>query len=286
VIGLLFTLANSCKNDDKVLSIEDLVITRSNPADISFGTLLSATQLNATADVEGIFVYTPAIGTIMNIGTNQDLIVDFTPTDEATYNVASKTVKVNVTNVAGNSAIFNQAKTYGSVTDINGNSYKTISIGTQTWMAENLRTNKYRDGSAIPIVTNNTEWAALSSGAYCIYVNNETEIPATYGRLYNWYAVADIRNIASRGWHVPTDAEWLTLITFLGGESVAGGKLKETGITHWGSPNTNATNESGFTALPGGYRINIVGTFGDIDARRFRWSSTDTGSTEALHYNM
>jgi uncharacterized protein (TIGR02145 family) len=138
-----------------------------------------------------------------------------------------------------------------TVTDIDGNIYHTVTIGTQVWMVENLKTTKYRNGDPIPNVTGNA-WAALTTGAYCWYNNDAATYKATYGALYNWYAVADSRNIAPTGWHVPTDAEWTTLTTFLGGESVAGGKLKETGTNHWTSPNTGATNETGFTALPGG----------------------------------
>jgi len=136
-----------------------------------------------------------------------------------------------------------------TITDIDGNSYKTVKIGTQTWMAENLKTTKYRNGDKIQNVnvTDNANWAALTTGAYCSY--NE----ATYV-LYNGWAVFDSRKIAPVGWHIPNEDEWTTLITFLGGESVAGGAIKEAGTTHWISPNTGATNSSGFTSLPNGFR--------------------------------
>lgn len=147
---------------------------------------------------------------------------------------------------------FNPNLTYGSVTDIDGNVYKTITIGTQTWMAENLKTTKYNDGTDIPNVTDNAAWAALSTPAYCWY-NNDATNKATYGALYNRYAV-NIGELAPTGWHVATYAEWNTLITYLGGSSTAGGRLKETGTGNWESPNTGATNDSGFTALPGGWR--------------------------------
>jgi len=144
-----------------------------------------------------------------------------------------------------------------TMTDQDGNVYKTITIGTQTWMAENLRTTKYQDGTAIPNETDFTAWKKLTTGAYCNF-NNTTnaETIATYGRLYNWYAVADSRMIAPTGWHIPTDAEWTILSTYLGGEDVAGSKIQEIGTTHWIRPIPSglATNESGFTALPSGYR--------------------------------
>ena len=141
----------------------------------------------------------------------------------------------------------------GTVTDIEGNAYKTVKIGTQWWMAENLNTTKYRNGDPIPNVYDGGEWRSLTTGAYCNY-NNDVNIASTYGRLYNWYAVTDNRNIAPSGWHVPTNDEWALLITFLGGEGVACNKLKEKGNDHWKSFNSGATNETGFTAIPGGCR--------------------------------
>ncbi len=152
----------------------------------------------------------------------------------------------------------------GTVTDIDGNVYGTVKIGNQWWMMENLKVTHYRNGDPIQHVTENGTWGSLTAGAYCNYDNNEGNA-AVYGRLYNWYAVDDIRNIAPEGWHVPTDEEWKQLEISLGMSlsdanadgwrgTDEGGKLKETGTAHWDSPNTGATNESGFTALPGGYR--------------------------------
>lgn len=160
------------------------------------------------------------------------------------------------------------------VTDIDGNVYHTVIIGTQTWMVENLKTTRYRNGAVIPNVTDNASWAALTTGACCDY-NNTPSNSVTYGKLYNWYAVNDSRNIAPAGWHVPTDAEWTTLTNYLGGESVAGGKLKETGTAHWTAPNTGATNETGFTALPGGRRGYYMGSNGNW------WTSTEENSASA-----
>jgi uncharacterized protein (TIGR02145 family) len=164
----------------------------------------------------------------------------------------------------------NQGQT---VTDYDGNVYNTITIGTQIWMQGNLKVTHYRNGDAVPNVTNFSNWWNLTTGAYCNY-NNDVNNATTYGVLYNWHVVNDSRNIAPAGWHVPTDAEWTVMTTFLGGENVAGGKLKETGTSHWQSPNTGATNESGFTALPGGYRDN-TGTFSAIGVDCFWWSSSE-----------
>jgi len=287
MIGLLLTLTNSCKKDDTTASSKkDPIITWAIPADITVGKLLSVTQLNATADVPGIFVYTPALGVKLNAGANQDLKVAFAPTDASNYNTASKTVKINVTQPTGDggvtSAVFNPTKTYGTMTDQNGNTYKTITIGTQTWMAENLRVTKYRNGDPIPNVTDNAAWKALTTGAYCSYGNtaNKDDI-ASYGRLYNWYAASESRNIAPAGWHVPTDAEWTTLTTTLLGETRAGGKMKEAGTTHWKYVNIDATNESGFTALPSGSRNSSEGIFCLLGYFGWWWSSTADGAADA-----
>jgi uncharacterized protein (TIGR02145 family) len=168
-----------------------------------------------------------------------------------------------------------------TVTDIDGNVYQTVTIGTQVWMAENLKVTHYRNGDPVPNVTDGGTWSGLSTGAYCNY-NNDTGNVATYGRLYNWYGVADSRNIAPAGWHVASDAEWQTLVDYLGGSAVAGGKLKEVGTTHWNPPNTGATNESGFSALPGGYRSSN-GYFYDMGSYAYFWSSTESYSYYAWY---
>lgn len=156
-------------------------------------------------------------------------------------------------NTAPRSIIFNQSVTYGTLTDIDGNNYKTVHIGQQTWMAENLRAMHYSDGSEIPYVYELFHWSGQTAGAWCYY-ENDTLNRSIYGALYNWYAVADTRNICPDGWHVPSDLEWAILEEYLGGSNYAGMKLKEIGQSHWTSPNVGATNESGFTALPGGSR--------------------------------
>lgn len=174
----------------------------------------------------------------------------------------------------------NEPSTKDTITDQDGNVYKTVTIGGQTWMAENLRTTKYNDGTAIPNVTNDDEWKYNNTGAYCNYdYAAGTGYIATYGLLYNWHAV-NTGKLAPKGWHVPTDAEWTELTEYLGGESVAGGKLKETGTTHWNPTNIGATNETGFTALPGGTRW---GSFSDIGSRGFWWSATHKGGSDAWY---
>jgi uncharacterized protein (TIGR02145 family) len=168
--------------------------------------------------------------------------------------------------------------TTGTVTDIDGNSYHYVTIGTQTWMAENLKTTRFNNGTTIPLVIEDTVWAALTTPGYCWY-NDSVSYGATYGALYNWYAVSSGK-LAPTGWHVPTDSEWTVLFTFLGGTNVAGGKLKETGTAHWDSPNTGATDEYGFTALPGGWRM-FLGSFYYVGSLGYLWSATAHDATSA-----
>ena len=183
---------------------------------------------------------------------------------------------------------------YGqNITDVDGNSYKTVYIGTQQWMGENLKVSKYNDGTVIPNITDNTQWSQLSTGAWSYY-NNDAANNAKYGKLYNWYSVSKTsngnKNVCPTGWHVPTYAEWTVLIDsyYLGGESVAGGKMKEVGTTSWNSPNTDATNTSLFSALPGGYRYSN-GKYYYIGNDGYWWSSTEIITGDAwsryLNYN-
>ena len=152
----------------------------------------------------------------------------------------------------------------------------TIVIGTQQWMRENLDVLTYRNGDVIPQVTDSTAWAALTTGAWC-FNNNDAANGEIYGKLYNWYAVNDSRGLAPQGWHIPTDAEWATLSTLLGGDEEAGGKMKTTGTTRWTSPNTGATNESGFSGLPG-YSRYLDGRFYSPGPGTFWWSATEENS--------
>ena len=185
------------------------------------------------------------------------------------------------------SVVFNPNKTYLTVTDIDGNVYKTIKIGNQTWMAENLRTTHYQNGDPIlnvKAISDPSEWGKQTSGAYCSYKNTtDLDSIATFGLIYNGFAIMDPRNIAPAGWHVPTDAEWDTLINYvaagdavtdsIGVNSVAGGRLKETGTLHWLYP--AADNSSGFTALPIAYRDGgSVGDFQIIGILSILWTSS------------
>lgn len=158
------------------------------------------------------------------------------------------------------------------IIDKDGNVYQSITIGTQVWMVQNLQTTRYNDGTHIPVVTDSVQWFKLTESGYCWY-KNDIRNKQPYGALYNWYAV-NTGKLCPTGWHVPTDKEWSALRDTLGGKTVAGGKLKETGGAHWLSPNTSATNETGFTALPGGQRDKFR-SFWENGTYASWWSSTE-----------
>jgi uncharacterized protein (TIGR02145 family) len=171
-----------------------------------------------------------------------------------------------------------------TVKDADGNVYKTVTIGSQTWLVENLKTTHYRNGDPVLNETDKKSWSLLQTGAYSDY-KNDVNTAETFGKLYNWHAVNDSRNICPVGWHVPSDREWLTLINFLGGESIAGAKLKEAGLSHWESPNLEATNASGFNAFPAGSRDNGTGVFLNLNYYTYFWSSTEIEKS-AWGYNL
>jgi len=158
--------------------------------------------------------------------------------------------------------------------------YSVVWICCNPWMTKNLDVSTYRNGDPIPKVTDGMAWAALTTGAYCYYNNDSTTYAAMYGKLYNWFALNDTRGLAPEGWHIPTDFEWTTLGTCLGGDALAGGPMKEIGTTHWTTPNTGATNLSGFTGLPGGLRLE-TGPFAVINTSGYWWSSTESGTNYA-----
>lgn len=174
----------------------------------------------------------------------------------------------------------------GTVTDIDGNEYSTLQIGEQWWMTQNLKVTHYQNGDAILFAPDTLTWEGQTNGAYCNYNNNYINVE-TYGRIYNWHAVDDSRNIAPEGWHVATDEDWKQLEMYLGmsqGQADStdwrgtdeGGKLKEVGFTHWNDPNRGATNSSGFTAVPGGYR-NFSGNYYTMGKSGSYWTATEAG---------
>jgi len=164
----------------------------------------------------------------------------------------------------------------------NNQKSKTVTIGDQVWMAENMNVDKFRNGDPIPHAQTDEEWQQAGENgqpAWCYY-DNDPANGKIYGKLYNWYSVSDWRGLAPEGWRVPSDEDWYKLIKIIGGEKVAGGKLKATDTTYWKSPNIGATNETGFTALPGGGRGDN-GTFGTIGSYGDWWSATESSTLNA-----
>ncbi|MFZ5979162.1 MAG: fibrobacter succinogenes major paralogous domain-containing protein [Candidatus Zixiibacteriota bacterium] len=216
-----------------------------------------------------------------------DITVDGTGTGSFTSSLTGLTAgtpyyaRAYATNSVGTSygstQSFSTTAPPSTVTDIDGNVYQTVTIGTQVWMAENLKVTRYRNGDAMPDVTDGFAWEALTTGAHCNY-DNSPENTAVYGRLYNWYAVNDSRNIAPEGWHVATASDWMTLVSYLGSDP--GGKLKDNGTVHWLSPNTGATNETGFTALPGGQR-GYQGGYSAMGQEAYFWTATEYNTSRA-----
>jgi len=176
-----------------------------------------------------------------------------------------------IVSISFSQEINQQSNTTGKVKDIDGNVYKTIKIGEQLWMAENLKVTHYRNGEKIPCLNDEDEWDN-NNGAYCYYDGDTTNIEK-YGMLYNWFALNDKRSVAPKGWHVPSDKEWQTLVDYLGGETIAGDKMKRI---------EGSITENGFSALPGGYRYNY-GLFDGMGTNSYFWSSTESNGGNAWH---
>jgi uncharacterized protein (TIGR02145 family) len=280
-ISSIDSITYTVNNPGNLATITTLPIGNTTSSSASSGGSISATG-GSSVTQRGVCWSTSQNPTTANSSTNNG-----NGTGSFTSNLTGLTanttyyVRAYAINSAG-TAYGNQLSfttTYGgcgsitSVTDIDGNVYPVVEIGNQCWTKENLKTSKFADGSGIPNITDDATWTNLSSPAWCNYENNAAN-DATYGKLYNWYTVADSRNICPAGWHSPTDAEWTVLTDYLGGEAVAGGKMKTT--SGWQAPNTSATNESGFSGLPGGIRFPSNGTFppygGDIG---YWWSSSE-----------
>jgi uncharacterized protein (TIGR02145 family) len=297
IIGLVLIFTTDCKKDEpsgKAPSCLTQPATNVSSIGATLNGTVNANDLSTTVRFE--YGTTTSYGSTATAtqspvtgNTHTNVAAEITGlTSETTYHFTTKAINaIGITN--GVDLTFTTTSST-SVTDVDGNNYNTVTIGTQVWMKENLKTTKYNDNTTIPLVTDNTIWTALTTPGYCWYNNDATGYKATYGALYNWYAVDAAsnggKNICPTDWHVPTDAEWTTLTTYLGGESVTGGKLKSTGTIEggdglWFSPNYGATNETGFTALPGGHR-NFDGTFSGNGYSGHWWSSTEYSSTNAF----
>jgi uncharacterized protein (TIGR02145 family) len=274
------------------------------------GTVVSNTQINlswtdnSTNEIGFKIERKTGSGNYNVVGTTNADITTFI--DNNLTPATSYTYRVYAYNPVGNSLTYSNEISFTTsanttainvpgpnVTDVDGNVYASVTNCGLTFTKQNLNVSKYSDGTPIPQVTDPTQWANLTTGAWCYY-NNDPANAQTYGKLYNWYAVAGIFDSASlanpslrkkltpQGWHIPSHNEWTQLTSCLGGESVAGGKMKSTGTLVWQTPNTAATNESGFTGLPGGFRSD-GGPFNSIAQSGIWWSITEQDNTKALN---
>jgi uncharacterized protein (TIGR02145 family) len=295
VLTLGFTLLLSCSKSDAPSTNSSEVPTLSTTATSS----LTTTTANCGGNISSIGTSPVTVRGVVWSTTTNPTIALTTKTNDGTGTgtfmsaitglVAGTTyyVRAYATNNAGTA--YGNELSFATTTAVN---LQGVTICTQVWKTKNLDVSTYSDGTPIPQVTDPSDWSALTTGAWCYY-NNATDMGTIYGKLYNWYAVAGIydaasaanpalrKNLAPTGWHVPTDAEWTSLTTCLGGISLAGGKMKETGTAHWNSPNTGADNSSGFTGLANGYR-NYTGTFYNLGGYGNWWSLSEYGSAEAL----
>jgi uncharacterized protein (TIGR02145 family) len=279
-IGVLIIFTGGCEKDDIPLIVTaDATEILSSSA--IFGGNISSDG-GAKIKSRGVCWNTEGLPTIDdNITSDREGSGSFTSnitelTPNTTYSVRAYATNRKGTSY-GDQIVF---KTFESTAyDIDGNAYPVITIGTQIWMATNLKVTHYRNGDLIPNVTDENQWENLTTGAYCDY--NYTDLNSKiFGKLYNWYAVNDGRCIAPVGWHVPNDAEWTTLTNYCGGEFIAANRLKEQGTKHWSitGPITNsANNETRFTALPGGDRDGI-GLFHVLGKYGYWWTSSENGS--------
>jgi uncharacterized protein (TIGR02145 family) len=247
-------------------------------------------QVNANSVNDSVTKITFEYGTTVSYG------ITVVATPDTLKRTSNKAVSAGVTGLTPNTVyhyrvkavncggtIYGDDKTFTSdpvtITDVDGNVYNVIRIGNQLWMKENLKVIQFKNNSPILLVTDAMTWAGRFTPAYCWYNNDEGTSKPVYGALYNWHTV-NTGMLCPTGWHIPSDAEWTVLTNYLGGLSVAGGKLREIGTDHWNMTITEVTNETGFTALPGGRR-NVDGTFDGIRLEGFWWSTTEYDATTA-----
>jgi uncharacterized protein (TIGR02145 family) len=277
-----------CLKDPETIVVAPAVSTQSMT---SITSTSSTTGGNVSYD-GGATVTTRGVcwSTSTNPTINNSKTTDGTGTGSFTSSITGLTagityfVRAYATNSAG-TAYGNEIIFSTSIADIEGNNYKTVQIGSQLWMAENLKTTKFRDGSSISLISNNLDWGSMTTPSYCWYNNDTIANKVTYGALYNWYAVVSPNMLCPSGWKVPSDVDWTTLMDFLGGSDFAGDKLKEVGTLHWSSPNNGATNATGFTAIPSGGRGND-GVFWNLGLYSLFWSATSFSSTNAWYRSI
>lgn len=284
----------------KTVSVSNTAPTASFTIDPTLGTVSTVFNFDASGSTDNEDV-TSTLQVRWDWENDGTFDTDYSTTKTATHQYSAVGAYIVRLEVKDSGGMINSTSStltidfnYGSITDIDGNTYKTIQIGDQLWMAENLKVTHYRNGDSIPNVTSGGDWSNLSNGAYCNYNNDESDV-STYGRLYNWYAVDDSRNLAPEGWHIPSDEEWRILEMYLGMSQGAahyavvgdrgtdqGNKLKSS--SGWEN-NGNGTNESGFSALPGGFRLvaNANSEFIAIKVTAYFWSSSEYSNSLAWY---
>ena len=240
---------------------------------------LAITITNIAQNV-GIGTTTPAASALLDLSSTSKGLLPPRMTTTERNAITTPATGLVIFNTTTNSLEIRNSAAWVSLSPA-ADALPTIQIGTQKWMSKNLDVAFYRNGDPIPQVTDPTAWAGLTTGAWCYYNNDSTQ-GNKYGKLYNWYAVNDPRGLAPQGWHIPSDAEWTTLATTLGGSSVAGGKMKEAGTLNWTNPNIGGNNNSGFAGLPGGLRRSN-GPFDDIGTNGYWWSSTEFNTSTAWY---
>lgn len=278
----------SCANVTHAGALTESTLANSVSSVISYSGGNGGPYSSQAIPSSGVFGLTATLqsGTFLNGSGTLTYTISGTPTTSGTatfaLSIAGKSCIISRT-VA--SATQQPQGTYGTnISDVDGNSYKTAIIGTQQWMAENLKTTKYSDGTVIPFYSSEAQWSAASAGATC-YLNNDLTMVPKYGRLYNWNTISKTKNgnknLCPTGWHVPTLSEWNVLIDYLGGVSSAGGSMKEKGYVNWASPNSGATNSSLFTGLPGGGRMYDIGTYDYYTGSGYWWTGSETNTYSA-----
>lgn len=287
----LFT-AYACKDkdDDENKTEQIPIVTTTSVTDITSNSAICGGVINFNGNfpitAKGICWSTTPLPTTSNYTTSDGTgSNDFTSTLTGLAINTKYYVRAYATNRLGtgygNEISFTTRQgNIGTITDIDGNIYNTIIIGSQIWMVENLQTTKFNDGTPIRNIKEANEWINTDTSAYCWYNNDSNTYKKTYGAIYNWSAIHS-NKLCPIGWHVPSDSEWTILINYLGGDSLAGGAMKESGTSHWSSPNTGASNSSYFYAMPSGSRNGNLGTFVGLKDNCFWWSSTQSDATDS-----
>ena len=289
-VGTAYGEEKSCLTLGSAPAATTLAQTNLSTTTVTLNGLVDANELSTVVSFE--YGTTTAYGTTISVaespatGSADTVTAAITGlTSNTTYHFRVKAVN-DIGTAYGGDSTFTTVITGipGTVSDNDGNTYQTIGIGYQVWMTENLKTRKLNDGTAIALVDKDTSWAKLTTAAYCWYGNDEATNKNSYGAVYNWYTI-NTTKLCPSGWHVPSDDEFSSLVKYLGGASKAGGLLKESGLSHWNSPNTGASNQYDFKAVGGGMRLDD-GRFDFVKVEGGWWSSTNYSDLNGAYLYM